>query len=93
MSNMLEQIVMIIRDGCKEQKCKTCHCKQYKHGVGCGEMYRAMKIYDLIKHSAEKTSKTIICDGCLRELEATEEEVKCPCCGTVNIVEEEEDDE
>ena len=54
MSNLLEQIVMIIRDGCKEQKCKTCHCKQYKHSVGCGEMYRAMKIYDLVKSNTKE---------------------------------------
>lgn len=34
--------------------------------------------------------KTIICNVCLRELDR--EEVVCPCCGTKNEVEEEEDD-
>jgi hypothetical protein len=53
--NIFQQIVEIIRDGCKDQKCKTCHCKAYKHDVGCGEMYRAMKIYDLVKHSIKET--------------------------------------
>lgn len=54
MNTILQEIVQIIRDGCKDQRCKNCHFRQYKHGVGCGEMYRAMKIYDLVKHSVKE---------------------------------------
>ena len=93
MNSIFQEIVNIIRDGCKDQKCKNCHCKSYKHGVGCGEMYRAMKIYDLLMHESMHKPKTIICKGCLSQIDVNDDEVKCPCCGTVNVVEEEEEDD
>lgn len=37
--------------------------------------------------------KTIICKGCLSDLPVKGDVVKCPCCGTVNVVEEEEEDD
>ena len=37
--------------------------------------------------------KTIICKGCLSDLPVKGDIVKCPCCGTKNEVEEDEEEE